>query len=73
MRQPIIVVAALITSGCVSRQQPQAAAPTVATHRDSLRNLSERLMKDSLFIKSLRTDDLDSLAKELKAIRRKRG
>ena len=73
MRQTIIVVAALITSACASTRPPQAApAPRVATHGDSLRNFRERLT-DSSLIKALRADDLDSLAKELKATQRKRG
>ena len=73
MRQTAMVVAALIMSGCVSRQQSQAArapavpAPRVMTHADSA---VERILNGTKPWPSIPAS-LDSLAKELKASQRK--
>jgi hypothetical protein len=70
MRQAMMVVTLLVTSGCVSRQQAQAG-PTPSGSRVNADSV--RIESALLRLKSMRTTVLDSLARELKASQRKGG
>ena len=72
MRQAILVIAALMASGCLSKQQVSPVAPPTSSLRaDSLRIARKPLVMDSLILKQLQDTSLQALARELRASQRK--